>query len=227
VRYWRNGNEWFGKGIGYKGLKLKTPVGESPKPASTIAAPVSVAEAPPAFLYKNNAQTVPTLAKDKNRTPLGEPEPVIGNNGRAEDIALQNEASEIMAKQGFQVERLPNRRSYTAEERAAARENANRRAEQRQSQLVIPARNPDLKVEGRTFDVYAPRAETNPANIARNVIEKAKKGQADRVIVYLKRNETDPEKIREEIARREKVRPSTLQEVMGIDTKGDVVHIYP
>ena len=111
------------------------------------------------------------LAQDYGRTlptgrsggkPVGEPEAVLSNAGAEakRGIARQNEAGKTLAESGYRVEYL-------------------------QPKNIEGRKNPDLVVEGRTFDVYSPAAGTSAGNVVAVMASKAGYGQADRIVLNL------------------------------------------
>ena len=82
-----------------------------------------------------------------------------------------------------------------------------------------PDKNPDLIVEGKVFDVYAP-GSWSARNIADNVLKKTGHDQTQRVVVHL--GDTNITRAQLEAAFREHPGSSKLTEVKTIDQAGRV-----
>jgi Contact-dependent growth inhibition CdiA C-terminal domain len=103
--------------------------------------------------------------------PLGEAETIRPNadSGTKRGIRLQNEAADTLADAGYRVEH--NRQSNAP-----------------------GAKNHDVFVEGRRFDVYSPEASTSASNIVSGVGRKF--AQADRVVLNLSENPVSRSELR-------------------------------
>ena len=147
-------------------------------------------------------RTLPTGAKGGE--PTGEPK-AMQPNADAKDkraIGRENEAAAVLAKEGYAVHQ-PKDGEIGADVLRANR--------------VKPSKNPDLIVEGKVFDVYAPDAPS-ARNIADNVVRKADAGQTQRVVVHL--GDTNVTRAQLEAAFREHPSSSKLIEVRTIDQQG-------
>lgn len=109
---------------------------------------------------------------------------------------MENEAARILATQGFDIEQTPD---------------------------VPGSKNPDYRIEERIFDCIAPTT-TRTENIYSRIENKLKKGQTQRVLLYLKDNPTNIEALRERLIK--KPIPG-LKEVMVLTHDGVTVHLFP
>jgi hypothetical protein len=92
------------------------------------------------------------------------------NNIRS--LTRENESAVTLAEAGYKVEQNPQ---------------------------VDGPKNPDYKIEGRTFDCYAP-SSSNPRNIASNIEGKVDSGQTDRIVLNLDRNEVNLSDLKQQLA---------------------------
>lgn len=105
--------------------------------------------------------------------PIGEPDGIPANalSGQKRGVSLQNEAAEVLANAGYRVEQLPIKQGSGTT-------------------------NPDLKVEGRVFDVYSPIASTSARSMVSNMSDKVGSTQTERIVLYLKENEVSRSDLR-------------------------------
>jgi len=120
-------------------------------------------------------RTLPSRPPDPAAKPRGTPEFPKGlDEKQTRDYQLQDEAAHTLAQNGYDVLRKPP---------------------------VKPnGKNPDYQIEGRYFDCYSPR-NPNPRNIWREVQNKVKEGQADRIVVNLDNSSVDLSALREQFAK--------------------------
>ncbi|MEO0460665.1 MAG: hypothetical protein AAF219_07465, partial [Myxococcota bacterium] len=137
--------------------------------------------------------------KTPEATPKGQPERhhEKNDNETRESIERQNSSADDLAKAGFDVEHRRKRKEGS---------------------------NPDLKVNGEIFDVYAPRFRTPVKNIRRSIHQKAQE-QSQRVIVNLDHCQVRPSAIRRELKDHAAKQPK-LVEVLTI-RKDHVTRVFP
>ncbi|WP_228432008.1 CdiA C-terminal domain-containing protein [Chryseobacterium shigense] len=111
-------------------------------------------------------------------------------------LEIENEAAEILAKNGFDIEQNP-KKSGTL-------------------------KNPDYKIEGEVFDCYSPSKRTRVRNIWSEVGGKILKEQSNRVILNLKIWEGDIVKLQQQFLEWE---IEGLEEVMYITREGKINHL--
>lgn len=157
--------------------------------------------------------TEPSKKPDAAAKAKGDPEGP-GVNADAEKrrgIGRQNEAADTLAKQGYDVEQLPQQKG-------------------------AGIRNPDFRIAGKLFDAYAPGYRTTARNIWRNVVEKATEKilgeaatrQATRIVLVLDDSAASVPQIINQFRRaRGKLPPGArLDEVLGMKN-GRIFRIYP
>ncbi|MEO0461399.1 MAG: hypothetical protein AAF219_11195 [Myxococcota bacterium] len=138
--------------------------------------------------------------KTPEATPKGKPERHYAKNDNEtrESIERQNTSADDLAKAGFDVEHRPK---------------------------PPGDKKPDLKVNGKIFDVYSPQFGTPVQNIRASIHEKVSSTQTRRVVVNLDRSQVRPAAIGEELKRTAKYEPD-LVEVLTI-RKGHVRRVFP
>lgn len=87
-------------------------------------------------------------------------------------LELENEAAEILAKNGFDIEQNPN--------------------------VVGTLKNPDYKIEGKIFDCYTPSKDKPVRGLWTEVAQKIEKGQTKRIVLQLKIWEGDLIKLQQQ-----------------------------
>ena len=132
-------------------------------------------------------------AVDFNRTqptgllgekPTGNPASETGSHKNAHQ--RENQAAEILAAQGYQVEQSPG---------------------------TLPnGKNPDYKIEGEYFDCLLPTSD-NIEQVRRGISRKVKSGQTQRIILNLEDSPFEPSDIQQLLSRKPK---KGLKEVIGI-----------
>jgi hypothetical protein len=90
--------------------------------------------------------------------PGGRRTEVAGNKENRRGLQRENEAAEVLAGKGYDVEQNPGRLSN--------------------------GKNPDFKIEGENFDCYSPKTP-DIDTIRDTVSDKVRKGQAERIIINL------------------------------------------
>jgi hypothetical protein len=88
----------------------------------------------------------------------------------ARSIKRQNEAAEVMSKNGYHVEYQPK---ITEADRMS------------RFPWFKKERNPDFKIEGEIFDGYAPNKDTGIKSLLRGIKDKTEKNQARRILLNL------------------------------------------
>ena len=107
-------------------------------------------------------RTKPSGVPDPNASSSGTKTKVNYNDPDPDNVRAlerENEAAEILAKNGYHVEQNPNVPNTT--------------------------KNPDYKIEGEIFDCYSPKPNTSPRNIGSDIQGKVEAGQTDRVVLNL------------------------------------------
>ncbi len=113
-------------------------------------------------------------------------------------LERENEAADVLAKAGYNVAQNP----------------------------TVPGdKNPDLKIEGRIFDVYSPGYGTTAKNVFFAVKAKVLAGQASRIVINLGDSRLRRPRLETEFRNRRKEVPG-LEEVLIIK-QGKVFRIYP
>jgi len=137
----------------------------------------------------------------KGGKPTGTPEtPTKGMPAEQQrGIKRQNEAADAIANEGYKVE-------YNGD--------------------ILPnGKNPDLKIEGKYFDVYTPTS-SNISQVRKGISKKVKGEQADRIVLNLADSDVSADDISKMLSNPNK-EITGLQEVIGIGKDGSVIHIYP
>ena len=113
----------------------------------------------------------------------------------------ENQAANILAAKGHQVEQKPARSPADAN---------------------APGTKPDLRIGGNLFDVYSP--STDNMDTIRTEMSRKVSDQADRLVVNLRDSNKKPE----DIARMLKSKPiKGLKEVLVTDKQGNVTRLFP
>ncbi|OMD91891.1 hypothetical protein BSK54_29475 [Paenibacillus odorifer] len=113
-------------------------------------------------------------------------------------LERENEAAEILAKNGYHVEQNPN--------------------------VPSTIKNPDYRIEGEIFDCYSPKPKTSPRNIGSSIQAKVEAGQTDRVVLNLSDWTGDMNAFKKQLADW----PITgLKELIAIDGSGNAIHLLP
>jgi Contact-dependent growth inhibition CdiA C-terminal domain len=126
----------------------------------------------------------------------------------ARSIKRQNEAAEVMSKNGYHVEYQPK---ITETEKMS------------RFPWFKKERNPDFKIEGEIFDGYAPRKNTSLTNIIKSIEDKTKQNQARRILLNLDDNNVSIPNLAKEL-RLSKL--PLLDEVIVVKG-GKITKIYP
>lgn len=116
--------------------------------------------------------------------PIGKPAPETGSQKHSHK--RENQAAEILAAQGYQVEQTPS--------------------------TLSNGRNPDYKIEGKYFDCFSPTSN-NIDQVRWGISHKVKSGQTARIILNLDDSLFEPSDIIELLSRKPK---KGLKEVIGI-----------
>ncbi|WP_439480134.1 hypothetical protein [Chryseobacterium aquaticum] len=143
-------------------------------------------------------RTKPSKPKDPFAKPRGTKTKILSNIDISDRVSLEleNEAAEILAKEGYDVEQNP---------------------------FVSGLKNPDYKIEGKIFDCYSPYAKNKSVRgIWSEIAEKIEKGQTERVLINLKNWEGDLIQLQKQFS---DWSIEVLQEVMYITKNGKINHI--
>lgn len=148
------------------------------------------------------------LAELKNRTkpsksknPFAKPKgivtkmPKIADDATRISLELENEAAEILAKNGFDIEQNP---------------------------FVSGVKNPDYRIEGKIFDCYSPYKDTNVRNIWSSIEKKIVEEQTKRIILNLKIWEGDILKLQKQFS---DWAIEGLEEIIYITKEGKINHL--
>ncbi|MGE4513886.1 MAG: hypothetical protein AB7E26_08770 [Chryseobacterium sp.] len=122
-----------------------------------------------------------TTTASKNKNPSAKPSgiitkiPKIADNVTRISLELENEAAEILAKNGFEIEQNPN--------------------------ISGTLKKPDYKIEGKIFDCYSPnKKNTSVRNIWSSIEDKVLKEQTKRIVLNLKIWEGDVAKLQSQFS---------------------------
>lgn len=118
-------------------------------------------------------------------------------------IIRQNEAADLFADKGYDVEMLPNKKGGNG-------------------YGIKPSSNPDFKIEGEIFDCYTPKANTPIKSISYNVKEKTL-SQTKNIVVNLEDSPFTPEDI---LSNLQKYPIGSLDKLVVIKN-GNIIQIYP
>lgn len=107
-------------------------------------------------------KTIPSKSKNPFAKPNGRVTKIPPNAQEYNKISLQleNEAAEILAKEGYDIEQNP-----------VVRETL---------------KNPDYKIEGNIFDCYAPSEDKAVRGVWTEIAKKVEKGQTKKIVLQLK-----------------------------------------
>jgi Contact-dependent growth inhibition CdiA C-terminal domain len=150
--------------------------------------------------------------------PIGELETIFRNADEAtkRGIRAQNDALNRLAGEGYQVISKPaqtlgpdGKPYLTREMKAALGLDKNK--------------NPDAVIEGRIFDVYAPKSET-VKGVYDGIVNKVSEDQAHRIVVDLRDTDISPRALRDYLHDNE---ISKLREVILIDQDGRIRNFFP
>jgi hypothetical protein len=103
------------------------------------------------------SRTQPSMSPDPSRLPSGTPPTVTGSPDTRQGLTRQNEAAEVLARKGYNVEHLAETPSVTS---------------------------PDLRIEGEIFDVYSPITD-DVSSIRDSISKKVKRKQTERVVLNM------------------------------------------
>ncbi|WP_310025741.1 CdiA C-terminal domain-containing protein [Chryseobacterium vietnamense] len=143
-------------------------------------------------------RTKPSKPKNAFAKPTGiiTRMPKISDDATRISLELENEAAEILAKNGFDVEQNPK--------------------------VSETLKNPDYKIEGKIFDCYSPYKNTNVRNIWSSIEKKIKEEQAKRIILNLKIWEGDINKLQNQFSN---WTIEGLEEIIYITKDGKINHL--
>jgi hypothetical protein len=110
-------------------------------------------------------------------------------------IERENASADLLAKKGYKVQQNPD---------------------------VPGGKKPDYRIEGRTFDNYAPTTD-NPRGIVQGINAKVGSGQADRIVLNLSDSKAMPFQVRQAL---NDYGSKSLREVIVISQDGSVSR-YP
>jgi hypothetical protein len=135
---------------------------------------------------RQGRQTFPTLGPDPERKPRGKPKRVREGAENMRCDTRENETAAMLAKLGFDVEQLPERKPEKRD---------------RKGKIVrAGGASLDYRVEGRLMDCYAPQPGTTAADIVQRTAKKWAIQGADRVILNLDDSDVDIEVLRRQFA---------------------------
>ncbi|PJN50233.1 hypothetical protein PAEVO_52770 [Paenibacillus sp. GM2FR] len=149
----------------------------------------------------SNDITKPSGLPNPDASPLGTKTKINYNDpdpGNIRALERENEAAEILAKNGYQVEQNPN--------------------------LPNTTKNPDYKIEGEIYDCYSPNSNTSPRNIGSSIQGKVEAGQTDRVVLNLSDWTGDINALKKQLS---DWPIAGLRELIAVDGKGNVTHLLP
>ncbi len=183
------------------------------KTASTVAKTESVVETVPKPIWKSRPSTTIPSSK-KPLEAIGTPEKPIANPKAAPQkefargIQRQNEAAEVMSKNGYFVEHQP---------KIDARQRMHRYP------WLDPKKKPDFKIEGEIFDGYSPSRNTSITNIIKVIEKKNVTGQARRILLNLDDSKVSLFELQQEL---QLSKLQFLDEVVAVKN-GKIVKLYP
>ena len=150
-----------------------------------------------------NKWTAPSQNPDILAKPRGTKTKINYNDPDLDNIRSlirENEAAEILAKNGYKVEQNPK---------------------------LLGSKNPDYMIENKVFDCYSPKDGTSVRNIASNIAKKIDSGQTDRIILNLDDWHGSGGNINELINQLNTWPIVGLKEVKVINHYHEVINIYP
>ena len=150
-----------------------------------------------------NKWTAPSQNPDILAKPGGTKTKINYNDPDLDNIRSlirENEAAEILAKNGYKVEQNPK---------------------------LPGSKNPDYMIENKVFDCYSPKDGTSVRNIASNIAKKIDSGQTDRIILNLDDWHGSGGNINELINQLNTWPIVGLKEVKVINHYHEVINIYP
>ena len=92
-----------------------------------------------------------------------------------------------------------------------------------------PAKNPDLEVNGKIFDIYTPQSTSTISQVD-GVLDKVQKGQTHRVVVNVSEAYDTPERLQQLSKELRERNPEGLHEVIAIhkhDGATELVRVFP
>lgn len=122
--------------------------------------------------------------------------PKVSDDVTRISLELENEAAEILAKNGFDIEQNPK--------------------------VSGTLKNPDYKIEGEIFDCYSPYKNTNVRNIWSSIEKKIKEEQTKRIVLNLKIWEGDINKLQNQFS---DWTIEGLEEMIYITKDGKINHL--
>lgn len=154
-------------------------------------------------------EVAPSMQPDAARKALGTAETIrSGADERMKrGITRQNEAAQVLAKVGYDVEQQPQ---ITDIDRMS-------------NPWFKGTRKPDYKVEGEIFDGYAPDANTTAKNIRDYVEDKVEERQTRRIVLNL----DDSKVTLEELAKAIKHQPVLDLEQILVVKNGQITKFFP
>ncbi|WP_336686034.1 hypothetical protein [Chryseobacterium bernardetii] len=144
-------------------------------------------------------KTIPSKLPDPNALPKGTRTVISDNLDDATRVSLirENEAADILAKKGYDIEQNPN--------------------------IPNTTKNPDYKIEGKVFDCYSPyNSDKSVRNIWTEVKGKIDSKQTERVIINLKNWEGKIDDLQKQF---DNYKVDDLKELMIIDKNNNINHI--
>ncbi|WP_306843632.1 fibronectin type III domain-containing protein [Chryseobacterium lathyri] len=144
-------------------------------------------------------KTIPSKLPDPNALPKGTRTVISDNLDDATRVSLirENEAADILAKNGYDIEQNPN--------------------------IPNTTKNPDYKIEGKVFDCYSPyNSDKSVRNIWTEVKGKIDSKQTERVIINLKNWEGKIDDLQKQF---DNYKVDDLKELMIIDKNNNINHI--
>ncbi len=172
-----------------------------------------VAQSQPKPVWKSTpSKTVPSSKTPLE--PIGVAEKPLANpvttqrRELARSITRQNEAAELLAKNGYQVEYQPKIETFT---------------ERMRYPWLDPKKKPDFKIEGEIFDAYSPSKNKSLKNILLEMEDKTLEGQTRRILLNLDDSKLAPADIAREL-RFNKI--EFLDEIIAVKN-GKITKVYP
>jgi len=172
-----------------------------------------VAQSQPKPVWKSTpSRTVPSSKTPLE--PIGTAEKSLANPKtvkeleRVRGIKRQNEAAEVLAKNGYQVEYQPKVETFT---------------ERMRYPWLNQKKKPDFKIEGEIFDAYSPGKSKTVDGILKEIKRKTIQGQTRRILLNLDDSKLAPADIAREL-RVNKI--EFLDEIITVKN-GKITKIYP
>jgi hypothetical protein len=158
------------------------------------------------------SRTVPSSVKPLE--PIGVAEKPIRNPKTidektfANSIKRQNEAAELLAKNGHQVEYQPKVETFT---------------ERMRYPWLDPKKKPDFKIEGEIFDGYSPSKNKTAKQVLGEIKDKVDDNQTRRILLNLDDSKLNPTDIAKQL-RVNKIQ--FLDEIIAVKN-GKITKVYP